>query len=101
MIAAEKDRNGTGSGQLISARAQGADPALDLPVVLRVVGRSVGELGHVADRKIPVIAHLKTQAVEHSQETSSSQRRGSHQGSALRRADFDRRAEERNTSRQI
>src|SRR5258708_9159789 len=43
-----------------------------------------------------MIFHFKAKSVEQGQETGRSQGRGPHQGSALRRADFDGGAEHRN-----
>ena len=51
------------------------------------------------DREIAVIVHLEAQAVEHGQKTGRSQRRRSHQGSALRRADIDGSAKHDDVSR--
>ena len=101
VIAAEKDRDGPRSRQLVGPRTQFPRPALDFPVVLRIVGRRVRQFGHLADRDVAVIADFTRQPVEHGQKTGRSQRRRSHQGSALRRADIDRRAEQRNPARRI
>ena len=101
VVAAEKDRDRARSRQLIGPRTQFPGPALDFPVVLRIVRRKVGELGHLADRDVAMVAYFTRQPVEHGEKTGRSQRRRSHQGSALRRADIDGRTEQRNSARRI
>src|ERR1700692_137719 len=97
MISAEKDRDSAGPRQLISAPAQCPGPALDLPVVLRIVRRSISQFGHIADREVAVVFHFKTQPAEHRQKTGRPQSSWPHQGSALRRANIDGGAEHRNS----
>ena len=101
VIAAEKDRYCPRSRQLIGPCTQFPGPALDFPVMLGIVRRKVRQFGHLADRDIAMVAYFTRQAVEHGQKTGRSQRRRSHQGSALRRADIDRRTEQRNSARCI
>ena len=66
-----------------------------------VVGRRVGEVGDLADREIAVIFHRKSEASSSGHEAGRSQRRRSHQGAPLRRADFDGSAEQRDSSRDV
>jgi hypothetical protein len=95
MIAAEKNRNVSGSRDFIATPAQRAGPALDFPIVIGLVRRSVGKIGHAGDRDIAMVGHRKAQALEHSQQTGGAQRRRAHQGAALRRAHVDGSAKQR------
>ena len=65
----------------------------DFPVMPGVVGRRIGQPGRLPDCDVAVIFHLKTEGAEHGRQTCRPQRRRPHQGSPLRRADLDGRAE--------
>ena len=93
MIAADKDRNGAGPREIIGARADGPDPALDFPVVPGVVRRRVIERGNAVNGQVAVVFDGKIEPFEQGQKTCGSERIRPHQRSALRRTNFDRRAE--------
>ena len=63
-----------------------------------VIRQRVAQLGDPADREVAVVADLETQAVEQGHETGSAQRRRPHQGTALRRPNFNGSAQQRNAS---
>src|SRR5437016_12595793 len=96
VIAAEKQRYRAGACQPIGARAECTDPRPDLTVVFRVGRRDVVVLMKVGDRKIAMILDGEAEAFQDGSKTGGAQRGRSHQGSALRGANFDRRAKQRN-----
>src|SRR6185312_8991478 len=98
MIAAEKDRRCSRSRQLVSPRTEFPGPALDFPVMLRIVRRKVRWFGDLANRDIAMIAYFARQSAEHVQKTGCSQGRRSHQGSTLRCADINGRTEQHNSA---
>src|ERR1700682_2552011 len=97
MISAKKDRDGTGSRQLIGARTQCPGPALDFPVVLDIVRRGVSKVGHIANWEIAVVFYFKAESVKQGQKTGRSQGGRPHQGAALRRSNIDGGTKHRNS----
>ena len=89
VVAAEKHRECARARKLIAAPANSPGPVLDFPIMVRVSGRHVGQVGRAVDGKIPVVGHLKAEGLKQRQKAGGSKRRGAHQGAALRCAHID------------
>jgi hypothetical protein len=57
--------------------------------MIGLCGRGVGEIGHVADRKIAMVDHIEIESFQQSHQPRRAKRRGPHQCAALRRAHVD------------